>query len=33
VAIGTIETALWDAVAKIADRPLWRVLADRGAPP
>jgi D(-)-tartrate dehydratase len=29
VAIGTIEVALWDAVAKIADRPLWRVLADR----
>jgi L-alanine-DL-glutamate epimerase-like enolase superfamily enzyme len=29
VAIGTIEVALWDAVAKIADRPLHRVLADR----
>jgi L-alanine-DL-glutamate epimerase-like enolase superfamily enzyme len=29
VAIGTIEVALWDAVAKIADRPLGRVLADR----
>jgi L-alanine-DL-glutamate epimerase-like enolase superfamily enzyme len=28
VAIGTIEVALWDAVAKIADKPLWRVLAD-----
>lgn len=29
VAIGTIEVALWDAVAKIADRPLYRVLAER----
>jgi D(-)-tartrate dehydratase len=29
VAIGTIEVALWDAVAKIADRPLSRLLADR----
>jgi D(-)-tartrate dehydratase len=29
IAIGTIEVAVWDAVAKIADRPLHRVLADR----
>jgi D(-)-tartrate dehydratase len=29
VAIGTIETAIWDAVAKVEDKPLHRVLADR----
>ncbi len=29
IAIGTIEVALWDAVAKIKDRPLHRVLAER----
>jgi L-alanine-DL-glutamate epimerase-like enolase superfamily enzyme len=29
IAIGTIEVALWDAVAKIEDKPLHRVLADR----
>src|SRR5580700_4957122 len=29
IAIGTIEVALWDAVAKIADRPLHRLLAER----
>ncbi len=29
IAIGTIEVAVWDAVAKIADQPLYRVLADR----
>jgi L-alanine-DL-glutamate epimerase-like enolase superfamily enzyme len=29
VPIGTIETAVWDAVAKILDRPLWHVLAER----
>ena len=29
IAIGTIETALWDAIAKIEDKPLHRVLADR----
>jgi len=29
IAIGTIEVAVWDAVAKIADQPLHRVLADR----
>ena len=35
VAIGTIEVALWDALAKAADEPLWRVLARRfgGAAP
>ena len=35
VAVGTIDMAVWDAVAKIAGQPLWRVLADRfgdGAP-
>lgn len=29
IPIGTIETAIWDAVAKVADVPLWRMLADR----
>ncbi len=29
VAVGTIEVAVWDAVAKIEDRPLHAVLADR----
>jgi D(-)-tartrate dehydratase len=29
VGIGTIEVAIWDAVAKIADKPLYRVLAER----
>jgi L-alanine-DL-glutamate epimerase-like enolase superfamily enzyme len=29
VAIGTIEVAVWDAVAKIAGQPLHRVLAER----
>src|ERR1700687_1571686 len=29
VGIGTIEIAIWDAVAKIADKPLHRVLAER----
>lgn len=29
IAIGTIEVAVWDAVAKIADQPLHCVLADR----
>jgi D(-)-tartrate dehydratase len=29
VPIGAIEVAVWDAVAKIADQPLHRVLADR----
>jgi L-alanine-DL-glutamate epimerase-like enolase superfamily enzyme len=29
VPIGTIEVAVWDVVAKIADQPLHRVLADR----
>jgi L-alanine-DL-glutamate epimerase-like enolase superfamily enzyme len=29
VAIGTIEVACWDAVAKIAGKPLHRVLAER----
>jgi L-alanine-DL-glutamate epimerase-like enolase superfamily enzyme len=35
VAIGTIDMAVWDAVAKIAGRPLFRLLAERygtGAP-
>jgi D(-)-tartrate dehydratase len=31
VPIGTIETAVWDAVAKILDHPLWHVLAERFA--
>ena len=29
VAMGTIDMAVWDAVAKIADEPLWRLLAER----
>src|SRR5215467_10226621 len=29
IAIGTIEVALWDALAKIADMPLYAVLAGR----
>lgn len=29
VAVGSIDMAVWDAVAKIEDRPLYRVLADR----
>lgn len=31
IAIGTIEVACWDAVAKIEDKPLHRVLAERYA--
>jgi D(-)-tartrate dehydratase len=29
IGIGTIEVAVWDAVAKIADQPLHRLLAER----
>jgi L-alanine-DL-glutamate epimerase-like enolase superfamily enzyme len=29
IAIGTIEVAVWDALAKIMDKPLHRVLAER----
>jgi len=29
IGIGTIETAVWDAVAKIEEKPLHRVLAER----
>jgi L-alanine-DL-glutamate epimerase-like enolase superfamily enzyme len=29
VPIGTMETAVWDALAKTLDRPLWHVLAER----
>lgn len=29
IAIGTIEVAVWDAVAKIEDKPLHRLLAER----
>ncbi len=29
VPIGTIEVAVWDALAKALDRPLWHVLAER----
>ena len=28
VAVGTIDMAVWDAVAKIADKPLYQLLAD-----
>jgi L-alanine-DL-glutamate epimerase-like enolase superfamily enzyme len=29
VAVGTLDMAVWDAVAKIADKPLFRLLAQR----
>jgi L-alanine-DL-glutamate epimerase-like enolase superfamily enzyme len=29
IAIGTIEVAVWDAIAKIAELPLYRLLAER----
>src|SRR5215470_8003785 len=29
VAVGTIDMAIWDAVAKIARKPLYQLLADR----
>ena len=29
VAVGVIDMAVWDAVAKIEEKPLWRVLAER----
>lgn len=29
VAVGTVDMAVWDAVAKIEGVPLWRLLADR----
>ena len=29
VAVGTIDMAIWDAVAKVEGVPLWRLLADR----
>lgn len=29
VAVGTLDMAVWDAVAKIEDKPLYQVLADR----
>ncbi|MGJ4892842.1 mandelate racemase/muconate lactonizing enzyme family protein [Bradyrhizobium sp. HKCCYLS3077] len=29
VAVGTLDMAIWDAVAKIADKPLFRLLAER----
>ena len=29
VAIGTIDMAVWDAVAKIAGKPLFQLLAER----
>lgn len=29
VAVGVLDMALWDAVAKIEERPLYRILADR----
>jgi L-alanine-DL-glutamate epimerase-like enolase superfamily enzyme len=29
VAVGTVDMALWDAIAKIEDKPLYRVLAER----
>jgi len=35
VAVGTIDMAVWDAIAKIAEKPLYRLLAERygdGAP-
>lgn len=29
VAVGVIDMAVWDAVAKIAEKPLWQLLAER----
>jgi L-alanine-DL-glutamate epimerase-like enolase superfamily enzyme len=29
VAVGTVDMAIWDAVAKIEEKPLWRLLAER----
>ena len=29
VAIGVLDMALWDAAAKLEDKPLWRLLAER----
>ena len=29
VAVGTIDMAIWDAIAKIAGKPLFRLLAER----
>ena len=29
VAVGTLDTAIWDAVAKAEGKPLWRLLAER----
>jgi L-alanine-DL-glutamate epimerase-like enolase superfamily enzyme len=29
VAVGTLAKAIWDAVAKIADKPLFEILAER----
>ena len=29
VAMGTIDMAVWDAVAKVEEKPLWRLLAER----
>jgi L-alanine-DL-glutamate epimerase-like enolase superfamily enzyme len=29
VAVGVLDMALWDAAAKLEDKPLWRLLADR----
>jgi L-alanine-DL-glutamate epimerase-like enolase superfamily enzyme len=29
VAVGVLDMAVWDAVSKIAEKPLWRLLADR----
>jgi L-alanine-DL-glutamate epimerase-like enolase superfamily enzyme len=29
VAMGTIDMAVWDAVAKIDEKPLWRLIAER----
>ncbi len=32
-AIGLLDMAIWDIVAKLADKPLWRVLAERYGSP
>ncbi|HXI16461.1 MAG TPA: enolase C-terminal domain-like protein, partial [Chloroflexota bacterium] len=29
VAVGTVDMAVWDAIAKIEGKPLWQLLADR----
>jgi L-alanine-DL-glutamate epimerase-like enolase superfamily enzyme len=29
VAVGVLDMALWDALAKVEEKPLWKLLAER----